>query len=92
VILENFKQRNGISTLTIPQRQYLDLRRQLAQVKPTRKPVRPTNPIRSFCYDLVINKQGLFHKIMVGIVMLNIGKFNMAKYEADTKAISNQVE
>ncbi|CAO3675097.1 unnamed protein product [Umbelopsis ramanniana] len=90
VILENFKQRNGISTLTIPQRQYLDLRRQLAQVKPTRKPVRPTNPIRSLCYDLVINKQGLFHKIMVGIVMLNIVVI-CTEYE-DEPVILSQVQ
>ncbi|KAG2183342.1 hypothetical protein INT43_006347, partial [Umbelopsis isabellina] len=87
VILENFKQRNGISTLTVPQRQYADLLRQLAQIKPARKQTQPSNPIRAFCYKLVGNKRGLFHKIMIGLVMLNI-VIIATEYEGEPTVLS----
>ncbi|KAI8064552.1 Ion transport protein-domain-containing protein, partial [Gongronella butleri] len=52
VIMEKFKQRSGITTLTFAQRQYVDLQRQLAEVKPTMKPIRPKNALQSLCYEI----------------------------------------
>ncbi|KAF7722394.1 calcium channel protein [Apophysomyces ossiformis] len=72
VIIEKFKQRSGISTLTLRQRQYLDLQRQLAEIKPTTKTYRPESRIRGLCYDLTANKRGLFSRLMMGVVVLNI--------------------
>ncbi|EIE92076.1 hypothetical protein RO3G_16787 [Rhizopus delemar RA 99-880] len=60
VIIEKFKERNGITTLTTAQRQYCDLQRMLANVKPTTKVFRPQSRLRRFCYDLVIEKNGMF--------------------------------
>lgn len=74
VIIEKFKQRAGISTMTIAQRQYADLRRQLAELKPTPRPERPTSKIGQICYDLVANKRGPFNKIMMWVIILNICK------------------
>lgn len=72
VIIEKFKQRAGITTMTTTQRQYADLRRQLAEIKPTPKVYRPNTRIRRWCYDLVANKRGAFTKVMMGIIILNI--------------------
>ncbi|KAG0175172.1 calcium channel protein [Apophysomyces sp. BC1021] len=72
VIIEKFKQRSGISTLTLRQRQYLDLQRQLAEIKPTTKVYRPNSRIRGLCYDLVADKRGPFSRLMMGVVILNI--------------------
>ncbi|CAO3628226.1 unnamed protein product [Cunninghamella blakesleeana] len=72
VIIEKFKQRSGISTLTFAQRQYADLQRQLAELKPTMKVFRPTTSIRSWCYDLVSDRYSLFNRILMGVVILNI--------------------
>ncbi|KAF9913802.1 calcium channel protein, partial [Lobosporangium transversale] len=72
VILETFKAWNGISLLTVEQRRWLDLRRQLRMIRPTATPIRPQNPIRAFCYDLVNEKKGFLWKIMTTVLALNV--------------------
>ena len=58
--------------MTTGQRQYADLQRQLAEIKPTPKAQRPKSKICSFCYGLVADKRGPFNKLMMTIVILNI--------------------
>lgn len=75
VILEIFKRRSGISSLTNTQRQFQDLQRQLALIKPTRRAKRPSGSwFRGKCYDLVIDKRGKFARFMAYILSANIGK------------------
>ncbi|KAI8579947.1 hypothetical protein K450DRAFT_239855 [Umbelopsis ramanniana AG] len=75
VILENFKRRSGISSLTSAQRQYQDIQRRLASIKPFRLTVRPKTKFRAMCYDMVIDKYGTYSNCMSGVVILNIGLF-----------------
>lgn len=75
VFLDIFKQRSGIFALTNTQRQFRDLQRQLALVKPSLKAIRPENPIRASFYDLVIQKRGPFARFMVAVLTLNIMVF-----------------
>lgn len=71
--MEIFKQRSGISSLTNTQRQFQDLQRQLALVKPSLKTERPTdNALRAYFYDLVIDKRGKFAGIMATVLTINI--------------------
>ncbi|KAF8937307.1 calcium channel protein [Dissophora ornata] len=72
VILETFKTWQGLSLLTVEQRRWGDLRRQLRLIKPTATPARPQNPIRAICYDLVIEKRGALWKVMTVILVLNV--------------------
>ncbi|GAN08579.1 cation channel family protein [Mucor ambiguus] len=73
VFLEIFKQRSGISSLTNTQRQFQDLQRQLALVKPSRKAERPPDgSFRAMCYDLVIDKRGKFAQFMAAVLTANI--------------------
>ncbi|KAG0209729.1 calcium channel protein [Mortierella sp. GBA30] len=72
VILETFKAWNGISLLTVEQRRWLDLRRQLRMIKPTATPARPRNRFRAICYDIVIEKRGILWKVMTAILVLNV--------------------
>ncbi|KAH7056681.1 Ion transport protein-domain-containing protein [Linnemannia elongata] len=69
VILETFKTWNGISLLTIEQRRWIDLRRQLRLIKPTAIPARPQNKFRALCYDMVNKKKGLLWKIMTFLLI-----------------------
>ncbi|KAI8347637.1 Ion transport protein-domain-containing protein [Choanephora cucurbitarum] len=78
VFLEIFKQRNGISQLTSKQRQFQDLQRQLALLKPSRRVFRPQHPIRAFFYDLVINKRGRFARWMAHLFSVGIA-FRLAQ-------------
>ncbi|OAD00432.1 hypothetical protein MUCCIDRAFT_113913 [Mucor lusitanicus CBS 277.49] len=72
VIIEKFKERNGITTLTTAQRKYMDLQRLLSSVKPTIKVFRPESKLRQICYDMVIKKHGKFNRLMMCVICLNI--------------------
>jgi hypothetical protein len=72
VILETFKTWNGISLLTVEQRRWIDLRRQLRLIKPTATPARPQNKFRALCYDMVIKKKGLLWRIMTVVLVANV--------------------
>ncbi|CAO3626859.1 unnamed protein product [Cunninghamella echinulata] len=75
VFLETFKQRNGISSLTNPQRQYQDLQKQLSLEKPTPILERPESEIQAVCYDLIVDKREKFSHIMMYISLANIVVF-----------------
>ncbi|KAI9305722.1 Ion transport protein-domain-containing protein [Cunninghamella echinulata] len=75
VFLETFKQRNGISSLTNPQRQYQDLQKQLSLEKPTPILDRPESDIKAMCYDLIVDKREKFSYIMMYISLANIAVF-----------------
>ncbi|KAL0076809.1 Ion transport protein-domain-containing protein [Phycomyces blakesleeanus] len=79
VIIEKFKQRSGITTLTLKQRQYLDLRRQMAEIKPTIKAYRPDSVIRGWCYDIVANKRGIFNRITMERYFLVFAAFRLGE-------------
>ncbi|KAF9927349.1 calcium channel protein [Linnemannia zychae] len=72
VILETFKTWNGISLLTVEQRRWIDLRRQLRLIKPTAVPARPHNKFRALCYDMVNKKKGLLWRIMTAVLIANV--------------------
>lgn len=72
VILETFKTWNGISLLTVEQRRWIDLRRQLRLIKPTATPARPQNKFRALCYDMVNKKKGLLWRVMTAILVANV--------------------
>lgn len=84
VIIEKFKQRAGITTMTTGQRQYADLLRQLAEIKPTPKAQAPNNRIGHWCHNLVVSKRGLFNKFMMSVVILNI-----CKYQSQSSLLSS---
>ncbi|KAF9551224.1 calcium channel protein [Mortierella hygrophila] len=72
VILESFKTWNGISLLTVEQRRWIDLRRQLRLIKPTAIPARPQNKFRALCYDMVNKKKGLLWRVMTVVLVANV--------------------
>ncbi|KAG2185318.1 hypothetical protein INT44_002108 [Umbelopsis vinacea] len=81
VILENFKRRSGISSMTSAQRQYKDIQRRLASIKPFRLTVRPKTKFRGMCYDMVIDKYGTYSNCMSVVVILNMALFASEFYQ-----------
>lgn len=86
--METFKQRNGISSLTNPQRQYQDLQKQLSLEKPTPILDRPAGEIQSMCYDLIVDKTEKFSKIMMYIGLINIGNLLFKYYKLKQSRIN----
>ncbi|KAF9167992.1 calcium channel protein [Actinomortierella ambigua] len=72
VILETFKKWNGISLLTVEQRRWIDLRRQLRLINPTTMPQRPVNRFRAWCFDMARAKKGLLWNLITLVLVLNV--------------------
>ncbi|RKP26695.1 Ion transport protein-domain-containing protein [Syncephalis pseudoplumigaleata] len=72
VIVENLKTRSGIALLTVDQRRWIDLQRQLKMIRPTTRPQRPKNRVRAWCFDLAIEKNGRLARIITGITVFNL--------------------
>ncbi|KAL1918646.1 uncharacterized protein VTP21DRAFT_2668 [Calcarisporiella thermophila] len=73
VVIENFTRRSGTAFLTADQRQWIDLKKLLRQIRPAKRPkVRPVGRFRSWCYDRAADKRGWLSKIMTVVCVLNI--------------------
>ncbi|RUS24570.1 Ion transport protein-domain-containing protein [Jimgerdemannia flammicorona] len=74
VVIENFTKRNGTAYLTVEQRRWLDLKRLLRQVRPSKRPKQvPQDRIRKWCFDRATDKRGWFYTAMTVVIVLNIG-------------------
>lgn len=73
VVIENFTKRNGTAYLTVEQRRWLDLKRLLGQVRPSKRPKQiPKTPIRKWCFDRATEKRGWFNVMTTVVIVLNI--------------------
>ncbi|KAG0244946.1 calcium channel protein [Actinomortierella wolfii] len=84
VILETFKKWNGISLLTVEQRRWIDLRRQLRLIKPTTMPDRPKNKFRAWCFDMATAKKDISYFIFLGVyageIVIKISGYGFRKW------------
>lgn len=73
VILHTFMTRNGTALLTIEQRRWVDLTKKLKLVKPTKRVEPPVNNrFKTWCYNLVKDKNGPMFKFTTAAVVLNL--------------------
>lgn len=72
VIIENFRGLSGTAYLTTEQRQWIDLQRLIARQRPAKRPIRrPSHPIRRWCFDRSVRKDGWFNRIFTLLYALN---------------------
>ncbi|WVQ72778.1 hypothetical protein IAR50_002338 [Cryptococcus sp. DSM 104548] len=68
IIIQNFSTRSGNALLTTDQRQWVDLSKFIKAQTPSQLPKgRPELPVRSWCYDRAVNKNGFW---AVGFTMI----------------------
>ncbi|KAG5652105.1 hypothetical protein H0H81_006278 [Sphagnurus paluster] len=73
IIIGNFSSKTGSAFLTTAQREWIDLQKLFKRQRPSKRPtVRPTNPIRSWCFDRAIYKNGWWSRLMTLIIVLHI--------------------
>ncbi|KAK9767738.1 calcium channel protein, variant 2 [Basidiobolus ranarum] len=72
ISVEIFKNRSGMSLLTVEQRQWVDLQLQLKMVKPSKHPFRPSSSFAGWCFDILYEKRNRFSTIITSIMMLNV--------------------
>lgn len=65
VIIENFQTFSGAAFQTAGQRQWVDLRRLILRQRPSKRPKhRPSQAVRAWCYDRMLNKNGWWSRTM----------------------------
>ncbi|KAF8122971.1 Ion transport protein-domain-containing protein [Boletus edulis] len=85
IIIGNFSSRTGSALLTAPQREWINLQKLIKRLKPSKRPkVRPTFPIRAWCYDRAIHKHGWWTRMMTLLFVLQIIVLMTAAFSAET--------
>ncbi len=73
VIISNFQSKSGAAYLTADQKRWIDLKKLLKQITPSKIPKkRPSNKFRALCFDYAIEKRGILSKTMSVIYVLHI--------------------
>ncbi|MCO5613915.1 hypothetical protein L7F22_068195 [Adiantum nelumboides] len=90
VIIESFQTFSGAAYLTTAQRQWIDLKRLIARQRPSKRPkIRPTDKVRSWCYDRAVHKHGWWSRSMTVLYLISLITLATEMYN-DSKA-SEQV-
>jgi hypothetical protein len=73
LIIGNFRMKTGMDLLTTTQREWIDLQKLLRRQKPSKRPkVRPTSPVRKWCFDRAVHKHGWWSRAMTVLFVLHI--------------------
>lgn len=73
IIIGNFSSKTGSAFLTRPQRQWIDLEKLIKRQKPSKRPhIRPTSPLRAWCYDIAVRKHGWWSRAMTLLFIMQI--------------------
>ncbi|EST08271.2 Ion transport domain protein [Kalmanozyma brasiliensis GHG001] len=73
VIIENFQTFSGAAFQTAGQRQWVDLRRLVMRQRPSKRPKRrPTQAVRAWCYDRMLNKNGWWSRTMTMVYLATL--------------------
>jgi hypothetical protein len=84
VVIENYRRFTGVSLLTADQRRYIDLKKQISSVNPSKHPpLVPTGKYQKLCYKLTIEKHGILHNT-TAILLLLIALFSMMQYQGQS--------
>jgi voltage-dependent calcium channel len=73
VFMRNYTEQTGVAFLTSEQRSWLELRKLLQQISPSKRPsTRPDQTWRSWCYHRAIKKHGRWQRAMTWILVLHV--------------------
>ncbi|TKY88115.1 hypothetical protein EX895_002825 [Sporisorium graminicola] len=73
VIIENFQTFSGAAFQTAGQRQWVDLRRLILRQRPSKRPKRrPSQAMRAWCYDRMLNKNGWWSRTMTLVYLATL--------------------
>eukprot|EP00004_Rigifila_ramosa_P026090 TRINITY_DN7990_c0_g1_i1.p1 TRINITY_DN7990_c0_g1~~TRINITY_DN7990_c0_g1_i1.p1 ORF type:complete len:1641 (-),score=380.66 TRINITY_DN7990_c0_g1_i1:246-4454(-) len=94
VIIDHFNQQRGTALLTSEQRNWIDTRKFLTQLRPSKRPPRPSNRFRAFLYD--ISRHSLFEKfiflaISLNVLLMTTDHYNSSKEYNDFTAFANRI-
>lgn len=73
VFMRNYTEQTGVAFLTAEQRSWLELRKLLKQISPSKRSIgEKSTKWRKWCYDLSIQKRGKWQRFITGILVFHL--------------------
>lgn len=73
VFIRNYTEQTGVAFLTAEQRSWLELRKLLRQISPSKRPVnKPDQKWRNWCYRIAVKKHGRWQKFVTTTLVLHL--------------------
>ncbi|KZF26376.1 calcium channel subunit Cch1 [Xylona heveae TC161] len=73
VFMRNYTEETGVAFLTADQRAWLELRKRLRQISPSKRPTNmPEQSWRHWCYRHAVKKHGRWQKFITGVLILHL--------------------
>jgi len=73
VFMRNYTEQTGVAFLTAEQRSWLELRKLLRQISPSKRPSQRTErEWRLWCYRIAVKKHGKWQRFMTGVLFLHL--------------------
>ncbi|EXJ66309.1 uncharacterized protein A1O5_10461 [Cladophialophora psammophila CBS 110553] len=73
VFMRNYTEQTGVAFLTAEQRSWLELRKLLKQISPSKRSLgEQTNKWKKWCYDLSIQKRGKWQRFITTVLILHL--------------------
>jgi voltage-dependent calcium channel len=84
VFMRNYTEQTGVAFLTAEQRSWLELRKLLRQISPSKRPSNQPHEIwKNWCYRLAVKKHGLWQRIITVILILHLILLMLEFYPQD---------
>ena len=73
VFMRNYTEQTGVAFLTADQRSWLELRKLLRQISPSKRPSsKSDNGFRGFCYRIAVKKHGKWQRLLTVVLFLHL--------------------
>ena len=73
VFMRNYTEQTGVAFLTAEQRSWLELRKLLRQISPSKRPSnRPDQSWKNWCYKIAIQKHGRWQKAITWVLVVHL--------------------
>ena len=73
VFMRNYTEQTGVAFLTADQRSWLELRKLLRQISPSKRPSsKSESGVRGWCYRIAVKKHGRWQRLLTTILFLHL--------------------
>lgn len=73
VFMRNYTEQTGVAFLTADQRSWLELRKLLRQISPSKRPSNKSeHPWRSWCYRIAVKKHGKWQRFLTAVLLCHL--------------------
>ena len=73
VFMRNYTEQTGVAFLTAEQRSWLELRKLLRQISPSKRSLgKQTTKWKKLCYNLSIQKRGVWHRFITAVLVFHL--------------------